>query len=102
MLDMYLVCFQDENDENHDYFVAAENPLQAFTLWRAEHKEETDHYLYQQGTTNVRVFPIPELPDVPGVIAWPHEHASDFPLNMDTLATKALEAEDSDGTPVAP
>jgi hypothetical protein len=108
---LWLVAYTTDNNDNLDMVVSAPTPIEAFVRWRAR-MTGIEPYTDPAGRVNntlytslvhdiemfgderaARVFPIPVLASMPYVHYWDFIDGGHFDINMDTLATKAIEEE---------
>lgn len=84
----YVIHGQDE--DNLDFFVTAPTAIEAFVIWRLEMAPAWD----LNSNNLVRVFLVPdESNERYHVHTWKFESEECFSIGLDTLATKAIEAE---------
>lgn len=110
---LWLVAYTTDDNDNLDMVVSAPTPIEAFVRWRAR-MLGIEPYTDPAGQVNntpyeslslvrdiemfgderaARVFPIPVLASMPCVHYWDFVDGGHFDINMDTLATKAIEEE---------
>lgn len=89
-LQLFVVCYQDEDRDPQDGFFTATTPEEAFALWRltqgirpSDHcNEDREAYVYH----------VPLLGDKPMQHPWMHESSTAFPIEHESLATLAIAA----------
>lgn len=84
-MNLYFVCYADQDGNNHDAFVSAPTPIEAFVAWRMDAYGELWPGV---GDDEVQVFPVPPMAGEAQVHEWDNAGTEVYPLNLDLLASE--------------
>ena len=90
-MNLYLVCYTDDDGDSCDWFVTERSPEAAFARWRSYTDRAAEDY--GNDGREVSVFLAPQRADRPAVHEWDHPARRDFKMSFVSLTTRAIEAE---------